>query len=191
MAANKKKAKPAPKKKTSAVKSAVKAVKKNVKAAARTVKAKAVKAAKTTVAKTAKTVSRATKPAAPAKKVVAKAAAPKAKSAATPAVKTSLSSAALAKVLQPLDDRLVVVVEGESEMTAGGIIIPGTVSSRPNRGRVVAKGPGKRTKKGLLRPLDVSVGDAILFPEFAGTTITVSGQELLILREDEVLGITT
>ncbi len=78
---------------------------------------------------------------------------------------------------------------GVSEKTAGGLFIPGTVSERPQKGEVLASGRGRRNKKGQVRPLDVKVGDTVLFPKFAGTTIEVSGEELLILREDEVLGI--
>jgi len=91
--------------------------------------------------------------------------------------------------MTPLDDRLLITVEAQPETTAGGIIIPGTVSERPSRGTVVAAGRGRRGKKGKLRPLDVEVGDTVLFTEYAGTKI--DGQELLILREEEVLGIVT
>lgn len=131
---------------------------------------------------------------APAKKgVPAKKAAPvkkagKAATSASPVAK--FSQASLQKILTPLDDRLLIFVEGASEKTAGGIIIPGSVAQRPNRGKVLATGRGRRSKKGLLRPLDVNVGDVILFPEHAGTPVTLQGSELLILREEEVLGIT-
>lgn len=96
-----------------------------------------------------------------------------------------------AKSLIPLEDRLLVSVEGPSETTAGGIIIPGTVSERPNRGRVLASGRGRRNKKGSVRPLDVSVGDTVLFSSYAGTKVEIGGEELLILREEDVLAIVT
>jgi chaperonin GroES len=137
-----------------------------------------------------------TKPAAKAKKAAPK---PKAKKSAAkalraiakPAAKKVKARSALNNRLTPLDDRLLVAVEGPSEKTAGGILIPGSVVDRPNRGTVLAKGRGRRNKKGSLRPLDVSEGDTVLFPEFSGTKITIDGQELLILREEDVLGIVT
>lgn len=179
--------------------------KKNVKKAAPAKKAAAKKTAKKAPAKKMP-AKKAPAKKAPAKKsppMKAKGAKAPAKTKAAAAVKTvakalkavvqktaaKVSSPALAKLLAPLDDRILVSTEGPSETTAGGIIIPGTVSERPNRGRVLAKGPGKRLKKGQLRPLDVSVGDVVLYPEFAGTQVTLDGQELLILREEEVLGI--
>lgn len=93
--------------------------------------------------------------------------------------------------IAPLEDRILVRVAAAEEKTAGGIYIPGNVVDRPTKGRVVAAGPGRRTKKGKLRPLDVHVGDEILFPQFSGTTLVVEGAEFLILREDDVLGIVT
>jgi chaperonin GroES len=138
-----------------------------------------------------------TKPAAKAKakaKVKAKAAAKaKPKMAAKPAAKTkaapvkNLSSA----LITPLEDRVIVQVDLAEEKTAGGLYIPTSASERPNRGQVVAAGPGRRNKKGKLRPLDVKTGDCVLFPQYAGTKINVGKDEFLILREDEVLGIVT
>ena len=90
---------------------------------------------------------------------------------------------------KPLDDRLIILVEAIPEKTAGGIIIPGSVSERPSRGTVLATGPGRRNKKGVVRPLDVNVGDTVLFPQFAGEKIEIGADEFLILREEEVLGI--
>jgi chaperonin GroES len=94
-------------------------------------------------------------------------------------------------LLKPLEDRVIVRIDLPEEKTAGGLFIPDSASTRPNRGQVVAAGPGRRNKKGQLRPLDVKTGDSILFPEYAGTKITMDAQEFLILREDEVLGIVT
>ncbi len=94
-----------------------------------------------------------------------------------------------AEFFSPLDNRLVLSVEGPAQTTAGGIIIPGNVADRPNQGKVLAAGQGRRNKKGLLRPLDVRVGDRVLFQQYAGTPITFEGTEYLIVREDELLGI--
>lgn len=137
----------------------------------------------------------------PAQKIAAKKAATAKKAAPAKIMKKSSSPApratvpakkvsSLKSLLTPLDDRLLVELEGPAEKTAGGIIIPGTVADRPNRGKVLAKGPGRRNKKGVLRPLDVTVGDMVLFPQFAGQKIEMDGGEFLILREEEVLGIT-
>lgn len=97
--------------------------------------------------------------------------------------------AAFLKGLTPLDDRLLVRIEGASEKTAGGLYIPATVSERPQRGQVIASGRGHRNKKGKIRPLDVKVGDTVLYPKYSGTTLELGGEEFLILREDEVLAV--
>lgn len=97
-----------------------------------------------------------------------------------------------ARLITPLEDRLLVASEGESEITPGGIYIPATAAGqRPHRGEVLAVGPGRRNKKGQLRPLDVNAGDMVLFNEFAGTKVAIDGKEYLILREEDVLGIAT
>lgn len=105
-----------------------------------------------------------------------------------PVTAKAVSAKALSAIT-PLEDRIVVTVNGPSETTAGGIIIPGSVASRPSRGTVLAKGRGKRNKKGQLRPLEVEVGDEVLFGEYAGTKLTLEGDEVLILREEEILGL--
>lgn len=124
----------------------------------------------------------------------------KAKSAPKAKLKTANRSAAVThaaseayaiSAFQPIEDRVLIAVEEASETTAGGIIIPGNVESRPHRGTVLAKGPGRRGKKGQIRPLDVNVGDHVLFPEHAGSKIQIAGDNFLILREDELLGIVT
>lgn len=107
------------------------------------------------------------------------------------AAKPKITGTSLRNFLSPLDDRLLVIVQGASDVTSGGIIIPGTVAEKPNRGEVIAKGPGRRSKKGGLRPLDVEVGDEVLFPQYAGTKISIENQECLILREEDLLGIVT
>ncbi len=134
----------------------------------------------------AKKKSKVVKKGRPAKSKIAASTVSKAKVKA-PAAK--LSAASVASLLTPLDDRLVVAIDPMAERTTGGIIIPGTVAGRQSRGRVLAKGRGKRNKKGSLRPLDVSVGDHIMFAEFSGTTVNLAGSEVLILREEDVLGI--
>lgn len=121
-----------------------------------------------------------------AKSTSAKAAiAPKATAPKSPAVKLNFKS------LNPLGDRLVVKVEAQAEKTAGGIFIPTSVEDRPDRGTVMASGTGRRNKKGQIRPLDVEVGDTVLFAHYAGSKIEIAGQEFLILKEEEVLGIVT
>jgi chaperonin GroES len=129
------------------------------------------------------------------KKAKAKAS-PKARSAAktkpaTHSANVTHADAVAATAFQPIEDRVLIAVEEASETTAGGIIIPGNVESRPHRGTVLAKGPGRRGKKGQIRPLDVNVGDHVLFPEHAGSKIQIAGDDFLILREDELLGIVT
>ncbi len=96
---------------------------------------------------------------------------------------------AFAKVFNPLDDRILVDVLPAETKTAGGLYIPDSGQEKPERGIVVAVGPGKRNKKAQLRPLDVKIGDEIIFAKYAGTAIQILGKEVFILREDEVLGI--
>jgi chaperonin GroES len=93
-------------------------------------------------------------------------------------------------VFSPLDDRVVVQPVEASNVTAGGIIIPDSVNEKPQMGTIVAVGRGHRSAKGRVRPVDVKVGDRVLFPKYAGDQIEVDGQKLLILREADVLGVT-
>jgi len=91
--------------------------------------------------------------------------------------------------IRPLQDRLIVKrLEGE-EKTKGGIIIPDAAKEKPMEGEVVAVGKGKVSEDGKLRPLDVKAGDRILFGKYAGTEIKLDGEEYLIMREDDVLGV--
>ena len=91
--------------------------------------------------------------------------------------------------IRPLYDRLVVKrVEGE-EKSKGGIIIPDTAKEKPIEGKVVAVGSGKILDDGKIRPLDVKAGDRILFSKYSGTEVKIEGEEHLILREEEVLGV--
>ena len=90
---------------------------------------------------------------------------------------------------RPLHDRVLVRrLEGE-EKTAGGIIIPDTAKEKPMEGEVVAVGPGARSEDGRLHPLDVKPGDRILFGKWSGTEVKVEGQEYLILKESDVMGV--
>ena len=90
---------------------------------------------------------------------------------------------------KPLNDRILVKRVEEEAMSAGGIIIPDSAKEKPLRGEVLAVGNGKVSEAGAVRPLDVAVGDIVLFGKYSGTEIKVEGAERTILREDDVLGI--
>ena len=90
---------------------------------------------------------------------------------------------------RPLHDRVVVRrIEGE-EKTKGGIIIPDTAKEKPQEGEIIAAGPGARDENGKLVPLDVKAGDRILFGKWSGTEVKIDGEELLIMKESDILGI--
>ncbi len=91
--------------------------------------------------------------------------------------------------LKPLNDRVVVKRIEEEEKTAGGIIIPDTAKEKPIQGAVLAVGSGKLMEDGSRRPLDVKAGDRVLFGKYAGTDIKIEGEELLIMREDDILAV--
>jgi len=93
--------------------------------------------------------------------------------------------------IRPLSDRLVVKRTQEEEKTKGGIIIPDTAKEKPLEGLVVAVGSGKSFKNGKVVPLDVKEGDKVLFGKYSGTEVKVDGQELVLLREDDVLAVFT
>ena len=90
---------------------------------------------------------------------------------------------------RPLHDRVAVRRLEQEERSAGGIIIPDTAKEKPMEGEVVAVGPGARNEKGELVPLDVKAGDRILFGKWSGTEIKMDGEELLIMKESDVMGI--
>ena len=96
--------------------------------------------------------------------------------------------AKMAKKVRPLHDRVIVQRIEEEEKSKGGIIIPDTAKEKPQEGRVTAAGPG-RHEDGKLVPLDVKAGDRIIFSKYAGTEIKLNGEEHLIMREDDILGI--
>ena len=91
--------------------------------------------------------------------------------------------------IRPLQDRLIVKRIEEETKTAGGLIIPDTAKEKPQMGEIVAAGNGKKTDDGKVLPLDVKVGDKVLFGKYAGTEIKVEGQEYLMMREDDILGV--
>lgn len=91
--------------------------------------------------------------------------------------------------IRPLHDRLLVKRIAEEEKSKGGIIIPDTAKEKPIEGQVVAVGNGKVMEDGKVRPLEVKKGDRVLFGKYSGTEVKIEGEEHLILREDEVLGI--
>jgi chaperonin GroES len=91
--------------------------------------------------------------------------------------------------VRPLHDRIIVQRIEEDEQRVGGIIIPDTAKEKPQQGKVIAVGKGKIEKDGKVTPLDVKAGDTVLFGKYAGQEIKVDGDEYLIMREEEVLGV--
>ena len=91
--------------------------------------------------------------------------------------------------IRPLQDRILVKRIDEEETTKGGIIIPDTAKEKPQEGKVMAVGNGKLNENGKLQPLDVKRGDRVLFSKYSGTEVNIDGDEHLIIREDDVLGI--
>ncbi len=91
--------------------------------------------------------------------------------------------------IRPLQDRIIVKRVQEEERTKGGIIIPDSAKEKPLEGQVVAAGNGKVMEDGKVRPLDVKAGDRVLFNKYAGTEVKIDGEEHLILREDDILGV--
>jgi chaperonin GroES len=91
--------------------------------------------------------------------------------------------------IRPLHDRVMVRRVGEDERTPGGIIIPDTAKEKPMQGKVVAAGTGARDENGKVVKLDVKKGDKILFGKWSGTEVTVDGEDLLIMKESDILGI--
>ncbi len=91
--------------------------------------------------------------------------------------------------IRPLQDRILVKRIDEEETSKGGIIIPDTAKEKPQEGKVMAVGNGKLNDNGKIQPLDVKRGDRILFSKYAGTEVNIDGDEHLIIREDDVLGI--
>jgi chaperonin GroES len=90
---------------------------------------------------------------------------------------------------RPLHDRVVVKRIEEEARTAGGIIIPDTAKEKPQQGEVIAVGPGARDEAGKVNPLDVKVGDRVLFGKWSGSEVKLDGEELLIMKESDILGV--
>jgi chaperonin GroES len=90
---------------------------------------------------------------------------------------------------RPLQDRVVVRRIEEEEKTRGGIIIPDTAKEKPMEGQVLAAGPGARGEDGKLQPLDVKVGDRVLFGKWSGTEIKIDGEDLVIMKESDIMGV--
>ncbi|MBI5549799.1 MAG: co-chaperone GroES [Deltaproteobacteria bacterium] len=91
--------------------------------------------------------------------------------------------------IRPLQDRIIVKRIAEEEKTKGGIIIPDSAKEKPLEGQVIAAGNGKVLEEGKVRPLDIKAGDRVLFNKYAGTEVKIEGEEHLILREDDILGV--
>ncbi|WP_330110477.1 co-chaperone GroES [Methylophaga thalassica] len=91
--------------------------------------------------------------------------------------------------LRPLHDRVIVRRMEEETMSAGGIVIPDNAAEKPSRGEILAAGDGKITDSGEVRPLAVKVGDKVLFGKYAGTEVKVDGEELLVMREDDIVAV--
>lgn len=91
--------------------------------------------------------------------------------------------------VRPLHDRILVKRTAENDVTAGGIIIPDSAKEKPHRGEIVAAGNGRILEDGTVLPLEVKIGDSILFGKFAGTELKLEDQEYIMMREDDVLGV--
>jgi chaperonin GroES len=92
---------------------------------------------------------------------------------------------------RPLHDRIVVKRIDAEDKTAGGIIIPDTAKEKPSQGEIVAVGPGGRDEAGKLIPIDLNVGDRVLFGKWSGTEVKLNGQDLLIMKESDIMGVLT
>jgi len=91
--------------------------------------------------------------------------------------------------IRPLHDRVIVKRMEEERKTASGIVIPDTAAEKPDQGEIIAVGAGKKDDQGKLIPLDVKVGDRVLFGKYAGQTVKVEGEELLVMREEDIMGV--
>jgi chaperonin GroES len=91
--------------------------------------------------------------------------------------------------LRPLNDRVIIKRLDNERKTASGIVIPESAAEKPDQGEILAVGPGKRTEDGKVLPVDVKVGDKVLFGKYAGQAVKVDGEELLVIREEEILAV--
>lgn len=91
--------------------------------------------------------------------------------------------------IRPLHDRVIIRRMEEERTTAAGIVIPDTATEKPNRGKVLAVGKGKANERGEIRPMEVKVGDVVLFGQYAGSKVKVDGEELLVMGEDDIMAV--
>jgi chaperonin GroES len=91
--------------------------------------------------------------------------------------------------IRPLQDRVIVKRMEEERTSAGGIVIPDTATEKPSKGKVIAVGPGKITDSGQKRPVDLKVGDIVLFGKYSGTEVKINDEELLVMREEDIMGV--
>ena len=91
--------------------------------------------------------------------------------------------------IRPLQDRVVVKRQDEETTSAGGIVLPGSATEKPQQGEVVAVGPGKKSEDGKNTPVDLKVGDHVVFCQYGGNTVKINGEEYLILNESEIYGV--
>mgnify|MGYP001603454850 FL=1 len=91
--------------------------------------------------------------------------------------------------IRPLHDRVVVRRKEEETTTPGGIVLPGSATEKPVQGEIVAAGKGKILENGDIRPLDVQVGDTVLFGKYSGTEVKLNGEEVLVMREEDIMGV--
>jgi len=91
--------------------------------------------------------------------------------------------------LRPLHDRVIIKRLDNERTTASGIVIPDSAAEKPDQGEILAVGPGKKNEDGKISPMDVKVGDKVLFGKYAGQTVKVDGEEVLVIREDEILAV--
>jgi chaperonin GroES len=101
----------------------------------------------------------------------------------------TLGNGDFAMKIRPLHDRVIVKRMEEERKTASGIVIPDAATEKPDQGEIIAVGTGKKDDQGKLIPLDVKVGDRVLFGKYAGQTVKVDGDELLVMREEDIMGV--
>lgn len=91
--------------------------------------------------------------------------------------------------IRPLHDRVIVRRMEEETTSAGGIVLPDSATEKPMRGEIIAAGPGKANDQGVVQALDVKVGDTVLFGKYSGTEIKMNGQEVVVMREEDIMGV--
>ena len=91
--------------------------------------------------------------------------------------------------IRPLHDRVIIKRMEEETTTAGGIVLPGSAAEKPSRGDIVAVGKGKLLENGEIRPLDVQIGDKVLFGKYSGNEVKIDGEELIVMREEEIMAV--